>query len=707
MSEHRRRLAVRAAVAVAGALGALALVTGYVERTVVDSDRFADRATVAVQNERLREPLAERIADDVVLRRRADLITARPLIEALASQAIDSDSFGSLFRAAVRDVHRALFRRDQSTLTLTVTDLGTVLAAGLGKADPRLAEQLRASERVELARYRLDSLSATLLRLADDVRVLALALLGLCGLLVAVALALSRDRRATAVELGIATASAGLLVLVGLAVLRVLTVDQVVDPEARGAAAAIWDAFLGGLRTSAWVVTAGGVVIATAAASLVRPIDATTPLRWLGRRIGSEPRGTVGRLSRAALLLLAGLALLLEGEAVLQLAIGVAGAYLLFAGVAALFALTFRPAADRAAAASHAKGALRRSLAVSLAVLAALVAIAVSFLGGSSAITAAAPASGCNGHAELCERRLDEVAMVATHNAMSAPQPGWFSSQQDRPIPGQLRDGVRALLIDTHYADRLPNGRLRTYFGSAEELQQQVAAGEISQAAIDAALRSRERLGFEGEGKRGMYLCHTFCELGGLPLEDALGDVREFLVTNPGEVVVIVNQDYVTAADFVAAVQEAGLEELVYRGPIDDEMPTLGWMVEHDQRLVLLAEDEAGAAPWYRPAYEGLVEETPFSFSRPAELTDPERLPASCAKNRGRPGSPLFLLNHWITTDPVPRPSNAERVNAAEPLLRRARECARLRGQLPNLIAIDFYRRGDAFDVVEELNGTG
>jgi hypothetical protein len=44
-------------------------------------------------------------------------------------------------------------------------------------------------------------------------------------------------------------------------------------------------------------------------------------------------------------------------------------------------------------------------------------------------------------------------------------------------------------------------------------------------------------------------------------------------------------------------------------------------------------------------------------------------------------------------------------VNAREPLLRRARECARIRGHLPNLLAVDFYRRGDLFAVADELNG--
>ena len=51
--------------------------------------------------------------------------------------------------------------------------------------------------------------------------------------------------------------------------------------------------------------------------------------------------------------------------------------------------------------------------------------------------------------------------LPATHNSMSAG-PDWFSSQQDAPIADQLADGVRGLLIDTHYADRLPNGRVRT-----------------------------------------------------------------------------------------------------------------------------------------------------------------------------------------------------------------------------------------------------
>ena len=106
-------------------------------------------------------------------------------------------------------------------------------------------------------------------------------------------------------------------------------------------------------------------------------------------------------------------------------------------------------------------------------------------------------------------------------------------------------------------------------------------------------------------------------------------------------------------------------------------------MIDRNQRVVFLAENQAGAAPWYQPAYKKITEETPYTFSKVAQLTEPAKLPASCKPNRGPAGAPLFLVNHWISTDPVPLPSNAAKVNAYEPLLARAQECQRLRKHLP------------------------
>ena len=59
---------------------------------------------------------------------------------------------------------------------------------------------------------------------------------------------------------------------------------------------------------------------------------------------------------------------------------------------------------------------------------------------------------------------------------------------------------------------------MRTLFQSRADLDLVKNQDGVSDASFAAALRLRERLGFRGEGERGMYLCHTLCELGATPL---------------------------------------------------------------------------------------------------------------------------------------------------------------------------------------------
>ena len=95
----------------------------------------------------------------------------------------------------------------------------------------------------------------------------------------------------------------------------------------------------------------------------------------------------------------------------------------------------------------------------------------------------------------------------------------------------------------------------------------------------------------------------------------------------------------------------------------------------------------------------------PFTFPSASLLTAKVDRAASCGPNRGPPSAPLFLVNHWVSTDPAPRPSDATRVNAYAPLLARARVCESLRHRVPNLLAVNFYKEGDVFRVVDTLNG--
>jgi hypothetical protein len=93
--------------------------------------------------------------------------------------------------------------------------------------------------------------------------------------------------------------------------------------------------------------------------------------------------------------------------------------------------------------------------------------------------------------------------------------------------------------------------------------------------------------------------------------------------------------------------------------------------------------------------------ETPYTFHSADELESP----ASCVKNRGGVGKPLFQLNHWV--EKLPRsPSTAKKVNDLDFLLDRARRCRKLRnGAFPNIVAVDYYNKGDLVDAAEALNG--
>jgi hypothetical protein len=707
MSERGPGVAARGLVVAACIVLLLALVAGYVRLTVIDSDQFANRATAALRDDSVKSLIAEKITDEVVLKNQADLLAARPIIESVASEIVGGRAFTTLFRAAVRDVHRAVFDRDRNTVTLTVGDVGIVLAAALQKLRPSLAKQLEDSGRVSLVKSDVGSASASLARLGKTIRVLALILLVLFIVLAGGAVALSGDRRRTVVELGIGIAAVAVLLVVAYSILRSVAIDHVDGADNRAAAAAVWDAFLSDFRMGAWIVAGCGAVIAAAAASLIRPVDIREPLREAFERLTTEPRRPALRVLRAIGLIAAGVFVIVERDAVVALLITVCGVALIYLGVTALLRLIYRPPVpgqERPRPVARRLGWLRRDELVPALAAAAVIAVAIAVFVGSGGTTTAAPTVGttCNGYEALCDRPLNKVVLPATHNAMSVPLPGWYSAEQDRPIADQLADGVRGLLIDTHYADLLPNGKLRTYFGSDSKVANQDG---VSPDAVAAAERIRDRLGFEGQGERGMYLCHTFCELGATTLSSVLDDLRDFLVSHPAAVLVVINQDYVTPEDFVGAVDDAGLGDLVYRGPTSGNWLTLRQMIDRNQRVVFLAENHAGAAPWYQLAYKKITEETPYKFSKVAQLTTTSDLPASCKPNRGPDEAPMFLINHWISTDPIPLPSQATKVNAYKPLLARAQECQSLRKHLPNLLAVNFYREGDLFRVVNNLNG--
>lgn len=283
----------------------------------------------------------------------------------------------------------------------------------------------------------------------------------------------------------------------------------------------------------------------------------------------------------------------------------------------------------------------------------------------------------CNGHAELCARRYDEVVFPGTHNSMAAADEGWTFPFQDHGIARQLEDGIRVLLIDTHNwqadgADRL-----------------------LARATPAQATQVRAALASAGPPQSGPQLCHYRCWLGATPLAGTLATIRAFLDAHPTEVVTVFVQDGIATSDTIAAFRGAGLDGYAVRHRAGEQWPTLASMIRSGRRLVLFSEGGAPAPSWYSPAWLA-VQDTRYDAHSQADL--------SCAMNRGNPSSSLFLLNHWVARM-EPRPSDAATLNAFAALRSRARLCDGVRRHLPNFVVVNFYATGDLFRVVDALNG--
>ena len=393
---------------------------------------------------------------------------------------------------------------------------------------------------------------------------------------------------------------------------------------------------------------------------------------------------------------------LVRTDDVVTAVVAAAGLAALYLGLMELMRLLGRERATTASDVARvaASGELRSQLspAVRIAALAALVAggaLAIALLvaglgllsGGDERVTA------CNGHAALCDRPLDEVAFAATHNSMSAASEGWFFAAHRDGIAEQLEHGIRGLLIDVWFGYPSIGGVATELLGKDRETMVELYGAEVVEAreSIAAGLGPRE--------DRELYLCHGFCEVGATPLREALRDIRRFLATQPGEVVVVVIQDEAPSEDIAAAFAEAGLDRYAYAHPgRTAPWPTLGELVGRNERLVVMTEHaDRAPVPWLHRGFE-LMQETPFSFRSVDDL--------SCEPNRGPVDAPLFLVNHWIE-DISPTPADAELLNAREVLLPRLEQCEAERGLAPNLVAVNFYRSGDLLAVVDEINGVG
>lgn len=691
----------------------LALVGGvalYARQEIFSADNFAQRASVSLRNGDVRSEISDQIVDQIIEQGSGELIQAKPLLEAVVSNVLDSAPFRSIFRKAVVQVHRAVFSRDEGSIVLDLADTGQVVVGAAKALAPGVARRIPRDVEPGLVEISDRSFATDTLRVADDVRFLGIVLPVLALVCFAGAFAVGRDRRRTAVNLGTGLAVAGAVGVMSYYVGRVILLGHFDDERRRRAVAAVWDAFLVDLRTWCLIVGAGGIIIAAAASTYLQHVDVTDEASGLRHRLLARPKGRLAQLGRALAIAALSLFVVLEPSYTVQIAVVVLGAYGLYYAVGELLRI-YQPAARRAGTgAPTARAGLRsygqRAALVGAAVLAVVIAGVVVVLAGRGGgepqrARANVPIAQCNGYAALCNRPLNEVSFPATHNSMAAAgERGWYFPAQRGTIGTQLRNGVRGLLIDTHYGVPDGRGHVRTNLDREGTTRAKVVS-EIGGRGFAAAQRLVGRIGFgELKGKDDLYLCHTLCEIGATKLVTGLRQLKDFLDDYPNEVVMVFIQDAISPQSTAQAFREAGLESRLYVHARNDDWPTLRQMIRSGRRVFVLAEETTtGGPPWYHQGFD-LVQETPYTFTSLQEL----EAPSSCRLNRGTPNSPLFQLNHWIERV-NPSPALARRVNSPRVLLRRAQRCERIRGLLPNLVNVDFYDEGDVFGAVRVLNG--
>ena len=230
---------------------------------------------------------------------------------------------------------------------------------------------------------------------------------------------------------------------------------------------------------------------------------------------------------------------------------------------------------------------------------------------------------------------------------MSSAEDGWNFPNQEFAFTRQLEDGVRGLNFDTYWWN-------------------------------DEA-----------------YLCHSFCELGGMTLVEGLLRISDFVDTHPNEVIIITLQSALETEPTLNAFDQAGLKTMLHHHQVGDAWPTLGELIELDERVVLFSNSGAGEDTGYLDQWTHWID-NPYSAQSNEDF--------SCVEDRGNPETAsLFNVNHFVT-HPVADIEDSLSANQYAVLWEHLERCQAETGRAPNQLLVDFYSQGEVLDVVSDWN---
>src|SRR5205823_11703430 len=103
-----RRVASTVLLVVAGVMLPVAVIANWAGSNLYDSDAFSARAVEPLNSEAVRKELAHRLTEQLVQAGNQQATSFRPAFELALQGVIDTDTFKSIFRNAVRQTHKSV-----------------------------------------------------------------------------------------------------------------------------------------------------------------------------------------------------------------------------------------------------------------------------------------------------------------------------------------------------------------------------------------------------------------------------------------------------------------------------------------------------------------------------------------------------------------------------------------------------------------------
>jgi GH18 family chitinase len=300
-------------------------------------------------------------------------------------------------------------------------------------------------------------------------------------------------------------------------------------------------------------------------------------------------------------------------------------------------------------------------------------------------------------------RRYNECSFLCTHNSfVNYEDARWTLPNQSMSITNQLKQGVRALMLDTHYY--YPKNFGFDFFNV------------ITEPGVYL---------LHGVNERDWILGLTYTKPA-QRLYNVLYDVWRFLDDNPNEVVTIFLEDYTTAdqlqIEFDFIVRKETAEERngqkflqrIYNPDTDSnwkvkekkQWPLLSDLIAWDKRVIIFSSRNSGQYVAYDRDY---TKQSYWSLGFDHSKWDcPSRWDNGQYDNQS-PYPKLFVFSHHRD---VPSTLTAQTDNSYKEIMNRIDyQCSPKTNQLPNFVAVDFFEVSPnereipmVQDAVNELN---